>query len=163
MADPQTNMDGESDLAILYPERTAEIAGRVVVMSELTFAESLRLGAAIAALVEAMGDLGLRSALHDLDTLRVVFADRYEEVLILAAESSHEPLEWVRGLSAGDGEQLLLLWWAVNSPFFLQRVLTHVQLALLRKVGARDGQTSSPRSSKPATTRSASATTPAGS
>ena len=163
MSDYVKAEDGESDLAILYPERRARIAGRVVVMCELTFAESLRLGGTIAALVEAMGGVALRSELHDLDALRQVFAERYQEVLALTAASCHEPLEWISALSAEDGEQLLLLWWAVNSPFFLQRVLTRVQLELLRKVGARDGQTSSRPSSTPATTRNASATTPGGS
>jgi hypothetical protein len=153
--------DGEKDLAILYPERTATIAGRVVVMRELNFVESLRHGAHVASLAEAMSDIALENQLHDLESLRAVLADHHEQVLDLIAVSSDQDSDWVRGLDAREGENLLLLWWAVHADFFLRRVLTRVQLELLRRVGARDGQTSSRPSSKRATTLSGSAITPA--
>lgn len=152
--------DGESDLAILFPGRTATIAERIVVMRELNFVESLQHGAQIASLAEAMSAVALQGQLDDLDSLRQVLADRHEQVLDLITVSCDQEPAWIRNLDANDGENLLLLWWGVNANFFLRRVLTRVQLELLRKVGARDGQTSSRPSSGQATTRSASATTP---
>lgn len=160
MAVETKSQHAEKDLGVLYPERQAEIAGRLIVMHELTFEQSLRMGRSIKALVDAMAQIGLDRQLHDIDSLRGAFADQYDDLVALIAICCGEEAQWVRTLDATSGEQLQLLWWAVNSSFFLQRVLTTVQLELLRKVGARDGLTSSPCSSRPATTRSGSVATP---
>ncbi|MET3652477.1 DUF6631 family protein [Dyella japonica] len=152
--------DGEKDLAVLFPGRSATIADRIVAMRELNFVESLQHGGQIASLAEAMSAVALQGQLDDLDSLRQVFADRHEQVLDLIAVSCDQEPSWVRTLDARDGENLLLLWWAVHADFFLRRVLTRVQLELLRKVGARDGQTSSRPSPNLGTTRNGSVTTP---
>jgi hypothetical protein len=134
---------GESDLDTLFPERTAIIDGRDVVMREYGFVESLRLSTAIAALVDAMAGVALAGNFQDIDSLRVAFGDQADAVLQLIAAACDQPLTWVQGLDAAPGEQLMMLWWGVNTDFFLRRVLQSVQLAKLREVQAIAGPTSS--------------------
>ncbi|MGC1547225.1 MAG: DUF6631 family protein [Rhodanobacter sp.] len=157
------NKNGEKDLAILYPERSDTIAGKVVVVREFSFTESLRYAAQIAALCDAMTGVALRGELEDLDSLRLVFGERHEQVMQLIAVASDQPEEWVRDLDAENGERLLLLWWGVIADFFLRRVLLSVQFQKLRELRTRVGQTSLPASSKPGTTVPDSAATRAGS
>jgi hypothetical protein len=160
MAGSASNTDGEHDLAILYPERTDTIADQRVVMRELSFTESLEHGRAIQALVDAMTNVALDGTLHDLDSLRGVLSAQRTNLQTLIAVCSDLPLAWVATLSATEGERLLLLWWSVNADFFLTRVLLSVQARKLRAIGTPAGPTSSPRSSPPDTTVTASAITP---
>jgi hypothetical protein len=150
---------GASDLATLFPERTTTIADRVVVMREYSFVESLHLSAPIAGLVDAMAGVALAGNFHDIDSLRTAFGEQADNVLQLIAAACDQPLGWVQALDAASGEQLMLLWWGVNTDFFLRRVLQSVQLAKLREVQAIVGPTSSPHSSMPDTTPPDLATT----
>lgn len=155
MADAPT--DGAGDLAILHPEREATIAGVAVVMREYGFAESLRHNALVVALSDALTGVALAGTFHDLDSLRHAFGDNGDILLRLIAIACDQPLQWIEGLGALDGEQLFLLWWSVNADFFLRRVLLSVQL---RKVRELDGLMSSAPSLPPGTTPGSSATTP---
>ncbi|WP_458068633.1 DUF6631 family protein [Rhodanobacter sp. BL-MT-08] len=157
MTQPNSNNDGENDLAILYPERSAIIAGVAVTMREYTFAESLKHHALIAALSDAMTGIALKGQFADLDSLRAAFGEQADAVMALIAIASDQPVDWVTSLGADDGEQLHMLWWSVNSDFFLKRVLLSVQLAKVREVG---GAMFSPPSPPPGTgTRDSSAPT----
>lgn len=124
---PNSTKDGQDDLAILYPERHATIAGVAVVMREYGFVESLQLHKAIAALTAAMTDVALAGKFTDLESMRGVFGQCVDQVMQLTAIACDQPESWVRSLTGGDGESLLLLWWSVNAPFFLQRVLMAVR------------------------------------
>ncbi|MEO7067436.1 MAG: DUF6631 family protein [Rhodanobacter sp.] len=158
MSDSDNNKGGADDLAILYPERTATIAKRVVVMREYTFVESLKHATPIAQLVDAMADIALAGSFQDIDSLRTAFGDQSDAVLQLMAIACDQPLAWVTDLDAAAGEQLMMLWWGVNTDFFLRRVLQSVQLAKLREVQAADGSTSMPFSSPPGTPGNSTAT-----
>ena len=151
---------GESDLAILYPEREATIGDRVVVMREYTFAESLKFGAQIAALSDALTGVAMGGELHDLDSIRIAFGEQHNHVQILIAVACDQPLEWVAKLPALDGDSLLMLWWGVNCDFFLMRVLRSVSLLKARELRDLAGPTSTPPSSLSDTIRSDSADTP---
>jgi hypothetical protein len=157
MGEAANPKDGAGDLAILYPERHASIAGVAIIMREYSFAESLRHAGAIQAFTDAITGIALGGNLHDLDSLRLVFGEQSEHVMALIAVACDQPLAWVQALNAQDGEQLLMLWWGTNADFFLQRVLLSVQLRKLREIA---GPTSTPPSSPPATGRPTSAATP---
>ena len=160
MTTPTDNTDGALDAAILLPDRTTTIAGKAVVMREYSFAESLRHFALIAALSDAMTGIALNRDFHDFDSLRAAFGANADGVMELIAIACDEPVAWVRGLNADDGEALHMLWWGVNADFFLRRVLLSVKL---RKVRELAGLTSSPPSLPPDTTREASPDTRSGS
>lgn len=141
-----TDKDGVQDATILAPEREAVIAGVPVVMREYTFAETLRHGAMITALTDAMADIAMAGKFSDLDSLRSAFGENGDILLRLIAVASDQPLAWVQGVCGIEADTLFMLWWEVNADFFLRRVLLSVQL---RKVREHAGLTSSPPSLLP--------------
>lgn len=151
------NKDGGQDVAILHPEREAIIAGVPVVMREYSWAESLRHHEIIDALSDAMTGVALKGDFHDLDSLRGAFGDNGDILFRLIAAACDQPVAWISTLDATAGDELFLLWWGVNSDFFLRRVLRSVQLAKVRELA---GLTSSPASSMPDTTQNGSGITP---
>lgn len=155
--DKTTGQDGEQDLAILYPERTATIAGVQVTMREYSFAEGLRLHALVSPIVDAIKAVTLGGELADVDALRAVFGEHADAVMQLIATACNQPLDWVQSLNDESGHDLQLLWWAVNGPFFVRRVRESL---LVHRLKASAGLTSTPRSSATATPPAPSATTP---
>lgn len=155
MTDVENTQAGEGDLAILFPERTATIAGVAVVMREYSFMESMKLHALITPLVEGMVGLLLGDALPFDDALRPIFGDHADDVVTLIATACDQPREWVAGLGDEDGTQLRLLWWEVNGDFFGRRVRESLVLHQLR---ASAGQTFSSSSLAPDSTPTPSAT-----
>ena len=115
------------DLAILQPSRTLSLGDRTVTVRELGFFESLRLNESIAALV---GDLVRLTddGNVDLGRLHRVCALHLDATVELLAQASDQSVEWVHSLSAAHGDLLLLTFWAVNADFFLQRLLSALEL-----------------------------------
>lgn len=145
---PAQGVDGQDDLAILFPERTTVIAGVPITMREYSFVEALDHHALIARLTDAMTDTAIRGDFADLDSLRSAFGGCRSEVVALVALACDQATTWVNSLRADDGEHLMMLWWAVNSGFFLRRVLLSVGM---RKAREFDGSMSSEPSSPTAT------------
>ena len=150
MAEPSKpkGMGGQDDLAILFPERSATIAGVAITMREYSFVETLEHHARIARLTDAITGIALRGDFADLDSLRGAFGDCRADIVDLMALACDQPAAWIIGLNADDGEHLMMLWWAVNSGFFLRRVLLSVGM---RKAREFDGEMSSAPTSPTAT------------
>lgn len=129
------------ELAVLQPTRTLPLGDRTVTVRELGFFESLRLHESVAALV---GDLvGLTDDGNvDLGRLHRVCALQPEATVELLAQTSDQSVEWVHSLNAALGDLLLMTFWAVNADFFLQRVLSALELQ--RQGVAMNGLESSP-------------------
>lgn len=157
MSNAERNKDGEDDLAIMFPDRQAVIAGVTVTMREYRWVEGLRLQLLTAPLVERLADLAQQGRLADAVAHESLFADHAEALPLLISTACDQPLEWVESLSDRDGRNLRLLWWTVNLPFFSTRVSDRL---LARQI---DGLTSS-TSSSPVDTASPtnSRSTPAG-
>ncbi len=153
---PAVGQGGADDLAILHPERHATIAGVPLVMREYGFVEGMRLHALITPIVDAIKAVALSGELADTDALRPVFGDHADAVTQLIATACDQPVAWVAGLNDNDGSSLQLLWWAVNSHFFVRRVRESLMVHQLK---ASAGLTSTPPSHAPATTPAASAST----
>lgn len=150
------DMDGGDDLAILFPERQARVAGVLVTMHEYLWVEGMRLHALMTPIVEQLAGLAEQGRLMESAALDALFVDHADALPLLIATACGQPVEWVASLSDGDGRNLRLLWWTVNVPFFVRRV---TDCLLARQLAAFDGPTSSPSLSVPATTPSGSATT----
>jgi hypothetical protein len=129
------------DLTVLHPHRVLPLGDRTVTVRELGFFESLRLHAQIAALVadliEHTDDGNI-----DLGRLHRVCAQHPEATVELLAQAGDQSVEFVHSLSAAHGDLLLLTFWAVNADFFLQRVLSALELQ--RQAAATNGPASSP-------------------
>ncbi|UJB19286.1 MULTISPECIES: DUF6631 family protein [Lysobacter] len=139
---PEPQSDGTADdLTVLQPNRSLPIGGRTVTVRELGFFESLRLHAEIAGLVSDLVEQ-TDDGNVDLARLHRVCAQHPDATVALLAQASDQPVEWVRALSAGHGDLLLLTFWAVNADFFLQRVIAALELR--RAAPAATGPVSSP-------------------
>ena len=51
-----------------------------------------------------------------------LLADHHETALQLVAASIDRDMAWMEGLNDKDGQELLMVWWAVNGPFFVRSV-----------------------------------------
>lgn len=135
-----------SDLEVLHPERSATIAGRSVTVREYGFIEGLRLQTLFAPFADDLY-AGLKSGGGaQLDEIIESVGRHADLIAELIAISADVEVEWVRGLDDADGSNLMFLWWTVNAPFFMRRVLGRLTTErVLAK--ARAGATSMPSSS----------------
>ena len=115
------------ELDVLQPARSLPLGDRTVTVRELGFFESLRLHAPIAHLVGALVAL-TDDGNVDLGRLHRVCAAQPDATVDLLAQASDQPRDWVAALSASHGDILLMTFWAVNADFFLQRVLSALEL-----------------------------------
>ncbi|MGO1073362.1 DUF6631 family protein [Lysobacter sp. CA199] len=129
------------ELAVLQSSRTLPLGERTVTVRELGFFESLRLHESVAALVGGLVTL-TDDGNVDLGKLHRVCALHPDATVELLAQSSDQSGEWVHSLNAARGDLLLMTFWAVNADFFLQRVLSALELQ--RQNTATTGPTSSP-------------------
>lgn len=155
----QAASTSSEDLNILYPERTATIAGRSLTMREYGFAESFGVYALAEPLLADLTDaVALREDVA-WTTVLGVLAKHGEVAMQLVARAADVDLDWVRGLRDADGQALLMLWWGVNGPFFVRRVVTALAIsAAARK--AQAGRMSTPASSVMDTPQTSSVATP---
>lgn len=131
------------ELQVLAPHRTVLIKQQHITVRELGFFESLQLQVPIAALVGRLASLAQHDTGRvDLSQLYAVCGDDPEATLDLVAHACDQPKEWVQTLSASEGDLLLMTFWAVNADFFLQRVLSLIELQ--RHASPPPGPTSSP-------------------
>jgi len=138
-------MPEEKDLEILHPEREATIAGRQIVMRELTFLQGLRLEASAAPLVRDL--VAASKGTPELGDLRAIFGAHAEATVLMMAEAAQVEAQWIQGLSNVDGQTLLLMFWTANWRFFIERLLMD-QMAERAK-SELDSPSSIPSSSEP--------------
>lgn len=148
---------GADDLEIIHPERSAEIAGRVVVVREYGFIEGLRLRGQLQPLLDDL--VLLFDQQHfQLDAIEAVLGRHADLVVDLVAIAADVEPAWVSGLSDQDGTHLLHLWWGANGPFFVRRAISQVQAARVatavagkaeNSVGATSTPPSSPQGTEP--------------
>lgn len=159
MADATAKKEGEGDLAVLFPDQQATIAGRKITMREYRFVEAMRLQHLISPIVESLVGVALGDAMTFLDAIRPVFANNVDAVISLTAIACDQPEEWVAGLGDTDGADLQLLWWSVNAHFFGRRVREAIVVDQLMAAGRMP----SPPSPDPASIPATSSSTPAAS
>lgn len=115
-----------SELDILYPNRDITVGGETVTVKEYTLIQQMQHNAKLAAFIAT-----LRNQLASVDKpenarwdeIMQALADNYEAIIELVAVSINKPVEFVANLNAQEGEDLMLLWWAVNSNFFTRKAV----------------------------------------
>jgi len=110
-----------------YPECDIHISGERVTVREFTFLEGLRaarmahrLLADLAALFKEAG------ANPGFFALTGVFSEHEKELLGLVSIATGRDTEWLKGLPKSEEQQLLMAFWAVNWPFFVNRLAQHL-------------------------------------
>jgi len=154
--------DGADDLEILHPEREIEIAGRAVTVREYGGVEGMRIAGQLAPVVHDLASLGHADRNGDMlayANLQVVFEKHIDAMLGLLARActpaDATPAQrqacraWIDSPEVGDDalQSLLVIWWAVNGPFFVRRVVQTLQMRAA--VGAFDGAKSMASSPRP--------------
>jgi hypothetical protein len=125
--------DYAEELEILLPDREAELAsGERVQVKELTFLQGLKAARRAGPLLEDLAqlferELGAEDAGEDeglgLADLGAVFAGHEDVLLELLAMSTGRSTEWLAALGDADGQAVLMTFWAVNSDFFVRRLV----------------------------------------
>jgi hypothetical protein len=124
------------DYEIMFPDREVRIGEEIITVREYTFAEGLRIGhfhraflsGLSSAFLEEQGSSGI-----DIGAIQAVLGEYWTDVLALMAISTGKPSDWISAISDGDGQNLLMTWWAVNHAFFARRLVAE---AVSRKAKA---------------------------
>jgi hypothetical protein len=119
------------DLEILHPEREIELAGRKLTMREFGFVEGLRLAGQVAPIVHDLAALepdDVGGGAFEYAKLQALFGAHADAIEALIAQACDQPAAWVHALGDADGQALLIVWWAVNGPFFVRRLALELQM-----------------------------------
>lgn len=108
-----------NDLEILFPDRSVTIAGRSITVREYSFIEGQRLLYLAEPFIRELAST-LTGDTPSYSDIQFIAARHVDNILKLVAISVDQPEEWVRGLSATDGDTLNNIWWAVNGTFYLR-------------------------------------------
>ncbi len=110
---------------ILQPDEKVTIGDREITVKEFTFRQVLELGGlseVIALLDDVVGD---GSDLSGLIDALYVHPAALEKMLLL---STGQEKGWLDSLSAEDGDNLVMVFWGVNSGFFMRRLVRRRQI-----------------------------------
>lgn len=106
------------DLSVLQPDRHVTVAGRVVVMREYGFFDSLELLPLLEPILVDLEDQAKAGAPWPEFNSVPSFLGNHANVLVhLIAKSASVEMEWMRSLNAEQGYELVWWWWIVNGPF----------------------------------------------
>jgi hypothetical protein len=119
----ETAQDGkDDDLQILHPDMDIKINGEALTVREYGFVEGLRLRPLIKPILAAITELFDSGAEVTVDHVLGLLADHYETALQLVAVSIDRDMAWMESLGDKEGQELMMVWWAVNGPFFVRSV-----------------------------------------
>ncbi|MFC5525212.1 DUF6631 family protein [Rhodanobacter ginsengisoli] len=157
--------EGRNDVAVMHPELSLPIDGRVVVVHEYGFTQGLRVRARAKALVSDLqasievGEALTEDMMDVLATHGELLKDLMAESLVrLPPEADAEAIAsalaieraWVGQLGDADGNLLLSAWWGVCGPFFVRQVARRISQTIQLR-GPRAGPTSTSPSPPPDT------------
>ncbi|OOF65127.1 DUF6631 family protein [Rodentibacter sp. Ppn85] len=119
------NTPAPSELDILYPNRDITVGGETVTVKEYTLLQQMQHHAKFTPFVA-----GLRAILGDgspddikFEQIMQALSDNYHDIIELVAISTGKTPAFIANLEAKEGEDLILLWWAVNSDFFTRKAV----------------------------------------
>lgn len=141
--------DPADDLATLFSARQATVAGRELTVRELTFTQSMTIGARLQPVIDTLlPHYGPDGAGVDSDAVIAALSANPDAALEMLSLSTGQPVAWLAGLPEHDGTYLLLLCVAVHIPFFATRLeLRHqtrrLTVPTVAKASARSSRGSS--------------------
>ncbi|MBN6060419.1 DUF6631 family protein [Aggregatibacter actinomycetemcomitans] len=112
------------ELEILFPTTEIKIGGEKVQVKEYTLKQQLQYNAKFVPFILALrAALGSEQEDFSLDNLMACLSNNYQDVIELVAISIDKPVAFVEGLNTKDGEELLIVWWGINSDFFTRKAV----------------------------------------
>ncbi|MBN6080078.1 DUF6631 family protein [Aggregatibacter actinomycetemcomitans] len=111
-------------LEILFPTTEIKIGGEKVEVKEYTLKQQLQYNDKFVPFIQALrATLGSSQDDFSLDDLMMCLSANYEAVIELVAISINKPVAFVEGLNTKEGEELLIVWWGINSDFFTRKAV----------------------------------------
>lgn len=129
----QTANQESSDLEILFPDREIVIAGKVLNVRELRFAEQLKWQPILNELAETLEEVNMDDV-NFIDHVLARLGLHIDKLLDVVAFCCDQPRDWIESLPASSGEELIITWWTVNSSFFARRLLRKKLVKALSEV-----------------------------
>lgn len=111
-----------NELDILFPERSATIAGRSIIVKEYSFVEGQRLLYLAEPLIRELTNLYIGD-IPSYSDIQFLVAKHIDNIIKLVAASIDQPEEWICSLKASEGELLNNIWWAVNGNFYIRSAI----------------------------------------
>ncbi|KOE63931.1 DUF6631 family protein [Aggregatibacter actinomycetemcomitans] len=112
------------ELEILFPTTEIKIGGEKVQVKEYTLKQQLQYNEKFMPFIQALrAALGSNQEDFSLDDLMACLSANYQDVIELVAIAINKPVAFVEGLNTKDGEELLIVWWGVNSDFFTRKAV----------------------------------------
>lgn len=150
--------DESQDAEVLFPDREVSVGGETVTVREFRFGELGRVTPIARPLLDALGAIaGGVDPADDLGLWESIVAEHHDACVELIAISTGRPASWVRGLIDGDGQALMMTFWAVNASFFLRRLVSR---ELQRRAAGRSASSTSSRPSSAPDTAETPPTSP---
>lgn len=152
--------EAASDIEILFPDETLEIAGKTVEVREFRYLEGLRAIALARPLLQGLAEM-LEDGEFDALALDGLIADHHEVWIQLMAISTDQPATWIEGLPSREGRRLGMTFWRVNSRFFMEPLVFGGALArAMRQMANPSPSRSSSTPSSPEATDATPASSP---
>lgn len=129
-----------SDLEILHPDRTLKIAGKEITIREYGFVEGQRLLPIAEPFLSDLASAIAGSVPPSYRQISALIGKHIDAVVRLAAVSAGVEPEWIESLEPDDGTGLLMVWWAVNGPFYLRSVVQSIVIERALSGGATSTQ-----------------------
>lgn len=148
-----------AELDTLLADREITIGGQPVTVRAITLIDSLALHNDIGPLVSDLAELLTTERLLTLGEVSDVLARHYPSVITMVSRSVGRERAWVEALPGYDGQELLDVWWTVNVRFFVRAAQRVVVVGAAEAAMSGSAKSSRP-SSRQATAKSGSDTTP---
>lgn len=153
---PKARTQEVNNLDILFPDKTVTIADKTLTIRELRFGEQLQYTHLLQPITKRFEQVDLNSNPEDeANNVLDILAFEYENVMQLMAICTRQSIQWIKSLTPEQGEDLMLYWWAINSRFFIRRLMRKGIIRATQaaaKITKETGETFSPPLSEQATT-----------
>lgn len=120
--------EADKDAEILFPDQTLEVGGEQVTVREFRFLEGARAAVIARDLLADLGQLVQQEQDLQPEDIDAIIGQHGEAWAQLLAMSIDRDPEWVANLSDEDGQELSMLFWDVNGPFFVRRLVQAVDI-----------------------------------
>lgn len=129
LAPPAPPPPPENEIEVLHPEREVKLRGRVVTVREFGHVEWLRLLPRAEPLVAAIAEALERGRDPTYEEALACLAQNIDALVPLIEQAAGIDSEFHQSLKPDEGENLLMIWWAVNGRFFVSRAMSRVAIA----------------------------------
>jgi len=143
-------MEPEKDLQVLYPDREVTIAGEALTVREFRYREGLEVAVLARPFLFSLRALFMAPDDEFTDEAFLALVEENPDVwLALVAKACGRDIEWVANLPNAEAMKLQNIFWEVNGPFFMRRLVWGAAFVAGARARRSRSRKSSPSSSGP--------------